>query len=148
MKITHNEMQEIWNSDSQLLDELVEVTRWAILHRLVFKKDSRIWECAFREPTNEEWDDEDLDCVEVVETRETKTVYKKFLGPEWKLLGDLSPASWFKYDECLYQVYRVEEDSIQAYSTIDPRPSLQHFKKDLRVVEVLVELKILEKIDA
>ncbi len=147
MKITMSELHELRDSNSEVLDELIEVGRWHVLHRLVFKKDDKMWECYYRKPTNDEWDKEDLNCEEVIETRETKTVYKKFLGPEWKELGDLDPGSWFRYDECLYQVYRVNEDDVQAYSIRDPRPTLQYFKKNMRVVPVIVEIKILEKID-
>jgi len=77
MKITHDEMHEIWNGDDQVLDELIETTRWAVLHRLVFKKDGKFWECSFREPATEdqEWDDDDLDCTEVFDHEVTVIKY-------------------------------------------------------------------------
>ncbi len=146
MKITMSELHELRDSNSEVLDELIEVGRWHVLHRLVFKKDGKLWECYYREPTNDEWDKEDLDCEEVIETRETKTVYKKFKGPEWKELGDLSPGSWFRYDECLYQVFKTDRAAeIEVYSI--NRSFLRYFSRKLHVVPVVVEIKILEKID-
>ena len=71
MKIIHDELMDLWNSNEQVLDELIEVGRWHVLHRLVFKKDEKLWECHFREPTNEEWDEEEKttrNCQLVVRT--------------------------------------------------------------------------------
>jgi len=66
LKITHKELIDMFTGDAEsILDELVETGRWHILHRLIFERDDKFYECHYREPVNGEWDSEDLECKEV-----------------------------------------------------------------------------------
>ena len=75
IKISGDEMDEYIYGNS-VLDELVETTRWAILHRVIFQRNGKLYETHYREPATEcqeEPMEDYYDCTEV-EAYEKKSV--------------------------------------------------------------------------
>jgi hypothetical protein len=83
MTFTKEEMLDILDDGSDVvLNESVDKTRWSIIHRLIFKKDGKLYETHYSVGATESQDespweyDKTVDCTEVEPYEKTITEYR------------------------------------------------------------------------
>lgn len=72
---TKQEIEDLdlpYNKSIVKSDEIIEVTRWSIVHQLVFKHDNKYWRCLYREGATELQDESPFEYDDVVEATEVE----------------------------------------------------------------------------
>lgn len=83
MKFPKAEMEEVLYSPDVVLDEIIRHRRWSVDHRLVFKRDGKLYETTYAVAATESqheqpWDYvTEVECFEVAPVEVVKIEYKR-----------------------------------------------------------------------
>lgn len=73
--ITRDQFEELglrWSGSAVVRDDIVDTTRWGIVHRVVFSLDGDLWQVEFEEPATEMQETDPFEYGDTIEARKVE----------------------------------------------------------------------------